>query len=91
MPHTLKDFAAVYEEAVQRINVTDLIQMVDMLSWDELGVRMFERAILLTAVCLRQRGVEIRRHDAERPDRTSEVCSDRYPCTCQSRICSRSH
>ena len=73
MPHTLKDFAAVYEEAVQRINVTDLIQMVDMLSWDELGVRMFERAILLTAVCLRQRGVEIRRHDAERPDRTSEA------------------
>ena len=71
MPHTLRDFDGAYEEAVQRININDLIQLLDLLSWDELGVRMFERAIVLVAISLRTRGVDVRRHDPDRPDRTS--------------------
>ena len=70
MPHTLPEFDQVYERAVQRIEVNELVQMLDMLSWDELGVRMFERAFLLVAPHLREKGVEFVREDVLRSDRT---------------------
>ena len=43
-----------------------------MLSWDELGVVIFERAMLLTAVQLKANGVTTLRTTSERADRQEE-------------------
>lgn len=77
MTRALRDFDTVYERAVQRIDINDLVQMVDMLAWDELGVRMFERAIVLVGPQLRDSGVQIVRTSDERPDRGDEAAGAR--------------
>lgn len=77
MTRALRDFDTVYERAVQRIDINDLVQMVDMLAWDELGVRMFERAIVLVGPQLRDSGVQIIRTSDERPDRGDEASGAR--------------
>ena len=70
MPHTLPDFDALYERIVQRIDINDLVQLLDLLSWDELGVRIFERAIVLASVDLQRSEVHIVRHSQDRLDRS---------------------
>lgn len=68
----LSNFQEVYEKSVQNIDMNDLVYLLKMLSWDELGVVIFERAMLLTAVQLKANGVTTLRTTSERADRQEE-------------------
>ena len=68
----LAKFQEIYERSVQNIDMNDLVYLLKMLSWDELGVVIFERAMLLTAVQLKANGVTTLRTISERADRQEE-------------------
>lgn len=68
----LAKFQEIYERSVQNIDMNDLVYLLKMLSWDELGVVIFERAMLLTGVQLRANGVTTLRTTSERADRQEE-------------------
>ena len=57
MPHALPDFEALYQRCVARVDVNELVVLLDMVGWDDLGGRVWERAIVVASAQLRGSGV----------------------------------
>ena len=57
MPHALPDFEALYQRCVARVDVNELVVLLDMVGWDDLGGRVWERAIVVASAQLRGCGV----------------------------------
>ena len=57
MSHALPDFEALYQRCVARVDVNELVVLLDMVGWDDLGGRVWERAIVVASAQLRGCGV----------------------------------
>ena len=61
-PRALTNFLKIYEESVARIDVNWLVELVDFVQWDDIGARVWERAVTLASVPLvDQSKVRVRR------------------------------
>jgi len=54
MTHALADFEDVYRRCVERIDVNWLVELLDLVNWDDLGPRVWERAVVICSPHLRE-------------------------------------
>tara|TARA_B110001450_G_scaffold210496_1_gene201744 strand:- start:3841 stop:5985 length:2145 start_codon:yes stop_codon:yes gene_type:complete len=54
MTHALADFENVYRRCVERIDVNWLVELLDLVNWDDLGPRVWERAVVICSPHLRE-------------------------------------
>ena len=54
MTHALADFEDVYRRCVERIDVNWLVELLDLVNWDDLGPRVWERAVVIASPHLRE-------------------------------------
>ena len=61
-PRALTHFFEIYETSVAKIDVNWLVELVDLVQWDDIGPRVWERAVATTSVPLRDLSkVKVRR------------------------------
>ena len=57
MAHALSDFEDLYQRCLARVDVNELVTLLDLVGWDDLGPRVWERAIVIASAQLRSRNV----------------------------------